>query len=45
MQSEQISQVTQQNAAASEESSAISEQLAGKAVELDKLVNRFKLYK
>ena len=41
---EQISMVTQQNAAASEESSAISEQLAGKAVELDKLVNRFKLY-
>ena len=42
---QQISMVTQQNAAASEESSAISEQLAGKAVELDKLVNRFKLYK
>ena len=41
---QQISMVTQQNAAASEESSAISEQLAGKAVELDKLVNRFKLY-
>ncbi len=42
---QQISMVTQQNAAASEESSAISEQLAGKAVELDKLVNRFKLYR
>ncbi len=41
---EQISIVTQRNAAASEESSAISEQLAGKALELDKLVNRFKLY-
>ena len=42
---EQISAVTQRNAASSEESSAISEQLAGKAMELDKLVNRFKLYK
>ena len=31
--------------AASEESSAISEQLAGKALELDKLVKRFKLYR
>lgn len=39
----QISLVTQQNAAASEECSAISEELAARAVELDNLVSRFKI--
>ncbi|MBR4027497.1 MAG: methyl-accepting chemotaxis protein, partial [Lachnospiraceae bacterium] len=41
---EQISGVTQQNAAASEECSAISGQLAERAEELDSLVKRFKLF-
>ncbi len=41
---EQISTVTQSTAAASEESSAISDELAQRADELDKLVQRFKLY-
>ena len=41
---EQIALVTQQNAASSEETSAISEQLAAKAVELDELVKRFQLF-
>lgn len=41
---EQISEVTQQNAAASEECSAIGEELAARATELDNLVNRFKLH-
>lgn len=40
----QISMVTQQNAAASEECSAISEELATRALELDNLVNKFKLH-
>lgn len=40
----QISTVTQQNAAASEECSAISEELAARALELDNLVNKFKLH-
>lgn len=41
---EQISGVTQMNAAASEESSAVAEELAAKATELDSLVRRFKLF-
>ena len=41
---DQISLVTQQNAASSEECSAISEELAARATELDELVNRFELY-
>lgn len=40
----QISAVTSNNAASSEECSAISEELAARAQELDSLVNRFKLY-
>lgn len=42
---EQISGVTQANAAASEECSAISEELAARAEELDSLVKRFTLHK
>lgn len=42
---EQISNVTQQNAAASEECSAISEELSASAIELDNLVNKFVLHK
>ncbi len=41
---EQISGVTQMNAAASQESSAVAEELAAKATELDSLVRKFKLY-
>ena len=41
---EQISGVTQQNAAASEECSAVSEELAARATELDGLVKAFKLF-
>lgn len=41
---EQISMVTQANAAASEECSAVSEELAARATELDGLVKSFKLY-
>ncbi len=41
---EQISSVTQNTAAASEESSAISDELAQRAEELDHLVQNFKLY-
>ena len=41
---EQISGVTQMNAAASEESSAVAEELAAKATEIDSLVKRFKLF-
>ena len=41
---DQITLVTQQNAASSEECSAISEELAARATELDSLVNRFTLY-
>ena len=41
---EQISGVTQQNAAASEECSAVSEELAARAMELDGLVKAFKLF-
>lgn len=41
---EQITTVTQQNAAAAEECSAISEELAARATELDNLVGRFKLH-
>ncbi len=41
---DQITLVTQQNAASSEECSAISEELAARAAELDTLVNRFTLY-
>ncbi len=41
---DQISMVTQQNAAASEECSAIGEELAARATELNNLVERFKLY-
>ncbi len=40
---DQISEVTQQNAAASEESSAVSEELAAKAEELAAQVRRFRL--
>ena len=42
---EQISTVTQQNAASSEECSAVAEELAARAAELDSLVGRFKLHK
>lgn len=42
---EQISIVTQQNAAASQECSAISEELAARAAELDNLVEKFVLHK
>ena len=42
---EQISGVTQANAAASEECSAISEELAARAEELDSLVKKFMLYR
>ena len=42
---EQISGVTQNTAASSQESSAISEQLEQRARELDKLINNFKLYR
>ncbi|MBQ6845368.1 MAG: MCP four helix bundle domain-containing protein [Agathobacter sp.] len=42
---EQISGVTQANAAASEECSAISEELAARAEELDGLVKRFTLHR
>ena len=41
---DQITLVTQQNAAASEECSAISEELAARALELAELVSNFKLY-
>ncbi len=41
---DQISMVTQQNAASSEECSAISEELAARASELDGLVSRFTLH-
>lgn len=41
----QISLVTQQNAAASEECSAISEELAARATELDNLVEKFVLHR
>ena len=41
---EQISGVTQNTAAAAQESNAISTQLSEKADELDELVRRFKLY-
>ena len=40
----QINLVTMHNASASEECSAISEELAARAAELDALVNKFKLY-
>lgn len=42
---EQISLVTQQNAAASQECSAISEELAARAAELDSLVGKFVLHR
>ena len=41
---DQISLVTSNNAASAEECSAISEELAARAQELDSLVSRFKLY-
>jgi len=41
---DQITLVTQQNAASSEECSAISEELAARATELDALVGRFQLF-
>ncbi len=41
---EQIASVTQNTAASSQESSAISEQLAQRALELDNLIKNFKLY-
>ena len=41
---EQISTVTQQNAASSQDCSTISAELAASATELDKLVKRFKLH-
>ncbi len=41
---EQISLVTQQNAASSQECSAVSEELAARAAELAELVGQFKLY-
>ena len=41
---EQISLVTQQNAAGSQECSAISQELAARAAELDNLVGKFKLH-
>ena len=42
---EQISTVTQQNAAASEECSAISEELAARATQMTTMVEKFRLYK
>ena len=42
---EQISLVTQQNAASSQECSAVSEELAARATELDSLVTRFTLFR
>lgn len=42
---EQISLVTQQNASASQECSAISEELAARATELDNLVEKFVLHR
>lgn len=42
---DQISNVTQQNAASSEECSAISQEMATRAAELKTLVGQFKLYK
>lgn len=42
---DQITLVTQQNAASSQECSAISEELAARATELDNLVDKFKLHK
>lgn len=42
---EKISDVTQHNAAASQECSAISEELAARAAELDNLVEKFVLHK
>ena len=42
---EQISGVTQANASASEECSAISQELAARAEELDSSVKRFTLYR
>ena len=42
---DQISLVTQQNAASSEECSAISQELSARANELDTLVGKFKLFK
>ena len=42
---DQITLVTQQNASSSEECSAISKELATRAVELDNLVNKFKLHR
>lgn len=44
MVADQISMVTQQNAAEAEECSAISEELAARAAELDSLVGQFKLF-
>lgn len=41
---DQITLVTQQNAASSEECSAISEELAARAAELDSYVSKFKLH-
>lgn len=41
---DQISVVTQQNAASSQECSAIGEELAARAAELDGLVGKFRLY-
>lgn len=41
---EQISFITSDNAASSQECSAISEELASRAQELDSLVNRFKIF-
>lgn len=41
---EQLSGVTQTTAASTQESSAVSEQLAARALELDGLVKQFKLY-
>ncbi len=41
---DQITLVTQQNAASSEECSAISEELAARATEMDSLLDRFTLY-
>lgn len=42
---EQISMVTQKNASSSQECSAVSEELAVRAAELDKLVKRFVLFR
>ncbi len=41
---EQISGVVQNTAASAEESTAISEELSGQAVQMDKLVRRFRLF-